>query len=181
MVAINVILLPECTGEECAGDNDICTDSRVQHRNAENRAPVARNHRSAPVLGRRLTRDPIGYAGGINLYEYVAERAVVAVDPSGLLTEADCGRPLNRCVDNCWNRRPTPYPWRRDKWYYDHCQEICNAPYLDCLDRLKPAECPSPLPAIDVVGEVGATAAAGAEEISVGDIVIEVVIGTALF
>ena len=140
-----------------------------------------RNRTYNPVLGRWLQRDPIGYAGGINLYEYVVGRAVVAVDPSGLLTEADCETQLNKCVDNCWNRRPMPYPWRRDKWYYDHCQEICNGPYLDCLDRLKPAECPSPLPAIDVVGEAGATAAAGAEEISVGDIVIEVIIGIALF
>ena len=49
MVAINEILLPECTGGECGGDNNICTDSRVHHRNAENRAPVTRNHRSAPV------------------------------------------------------------------------------------------------------------------------------------
>ena len=51
MVAINEILLPECTGEECGGDNDICTDSRVHHRNAENRAPVTGNHAS-----RKLSR-----------------------------------------------------------------------------------------------------------------------------
>ena len=50
MVVINEILSPECTGGECGGDNDICTDSRVHHRNAENRAPVTRNHR-----GYRLT------------------------------------------------------------------------------------------------------------------------------
>ena len=50
MVAINVILLRECSGEECGGETDICTDSRVHHRNAENRAPVTRNHR-----GYRLT------------------------------------------------------------------------------------------------------------------------------
>jgi hypothetical protein len=70
MVAINEILLPECTGERCGGDNDICTDSRIHHCNAENRAPVTRNHRSAPVLGRWLTRDPIGYQGGINFYQH---------------------------------------------------------------------------------------------------------------
>ena len=70
MVAINEILLPECTGEGCGGDNEISTDSRVHHRKAENRAPVTRNHRSAPTLGRWLTPDPIGYSGGIALYEY---------------------------------------------------------------------------------------------------------------
>jgi hypothetical protein len=51
MVAINEILLPECTGEGCGGDNDICTDSRVHHRNAENRAPTTRNHcRTQPPM-----------------------------------------------------------------------------------------------------------------------------------
>ena len=49
MVAINEILLRECSGEECGGETDICTDSRVHHRNAENRAPVTRNRRSAPA------------------------------------------------------------------------------------------------------------------------------------
>ena len=84
MVAINEILLSECTGEECGGDNDICTDSRVHHRNAENRAPVTRNHRSAPILGRWLTRDPIGYQGGINLYGYVDSSPVGNADAEGL-------------------------------------------------------------------------------------------------
>jgi hypothetical protein len=65
MVAINEILLPECTGEECGGETDICTDSRVHHRNAENRVPATRNHRRAPILGRWLTRDPIGFQGGL--------------------------------------------------------------------------------------------------------------------
>jgi hypothetical protein len=48
MFAINKVLLPECTGEECGGGSDICTGSRVHHRNAENRAPVTRNHRGTP-------------------------------------------------------------------------------------------------------------------------------------
>jgi hypothetical protein len=83
MVAINEILLSECTGEECGGDNDICTDSRVHHRSAENRAPVTGNHRSAPTLGRWLTRDPVGYKGGINLYGYTSGRATQITDPRG--------------------------------------------------------------------------------------------------
>ena len=38
----------------------------------------------SPQLGRFISRDPIGYAGGMNLYEYVGGMAVGAVDPEGL-------------------------------------------------------------------------------------------------
>ena len=83
MVATNKILLSECTDERCGGETDICTDSRVHHRNAENRAPVTRNHRGAPILGRWPTRNPIGYRGGINLYGYVDSSPVGNVDGTG--------------------------------------------------------------------------------------------------
>ena len=36
-----------------------------------------------PVLGRWVQRDPIGYGGGINLYEYVGSGPVGGVDPWG--------------------------------------------------------------------------------------------------
>ena len=34
--------------------------------------------------GRWLTRDPIGYSGGLNLYEYCGNNPVMGIDPSGL-------------------------------------------------------------------------------------------------
>jgi len=37
-----------------------------------------------PTLGRWLTRDPIGYEGGINLYAYVKNQSVNITDPQGL-------------------------------------------------------------------------------------------------
>ncbi len=41
-------------------------------------------------LGRFVTRDPIGYAGGsLSLYQYVRSRVLIWVDPSGL---AECGK-----------------------------------------------------------------------------------------
>ena len=43
-----------------------------------------RNRTYSPIFGRWLQRDPIGYAGGINLYGYVGGRSEVAVDPDGL-------------------------------------------------------------------------------------------------
>ncbi len=42
-----------------------------------------RNRYYSPTLGRWLTRDPIGYAGGINLYEYVGSSPAGNVDPAG--------------------------------------------------------------------------------------------------
>ena len=41
-----------------------------------------KSRQATGVATRVLQRDPIGYAGGVNLYEYVGGRAVVAVDPS---------------------------------------------------------------------------------------------------
>jgi hypothetical protein len=83
MVAINEILLPGCTGEGCGGDSDICMASRVHHRNAENRAPVTRNHRSAPILGRWMEQDPLQYINGANAYEFVDSSPVGNVDATG--------------------------------------------------------------------------------------------------
>ena len=37
-----------------------------------------------PTLGRFLSRDPIGYGGGANLYGYCDDDPVNAADPSGL-------------------------------------------------------------------------------------------------
>ena len=45
-----------------------------------------RNRYYSPVLGRWFARDPIGYEGGINLYEYVGSHAAAALDASGEIT-----------------------------------------------------------------------------------------------
>ncbi len=51
-----------------------------------------RNRNYIPFLGRWLQRDPIGYAGGVNLYEYVEGRAVNSTDAAGLLPALTAGR-----------------------------------------------------------------------------------------
>jgi RHS repeat-associated protein len=43
-----------------------------------------RNRYYTAEIGRFLTRDPIGYMGGANLYAYVADNPLIATDPSGL-------------------------------------------------------------------------------------------------
>ncbi len=53
---------------------------------AETEDYYVRNRYYSPVLGRWITRDPIGYAGGINLYEYAGSHAAVALDASGEIT-----------------------------------------------------------------------------------------------
>ena len=50
---------------------------------AETQNYYVRNRYYSPVLGRWITRDPIGYAGGINVNEYVGGLAAAQTDPSG--------------------------------------------------------------------------------------------------
>ena len=42
-----------------------------------------RNRTYSPVLGRWIQRDPIGYKGGINLYEYAGGGPTAKIDPRG--------------------------------------------------------------------------------------------------
>jgi RHS repeat-associated protein len=51
---------------------------------AETENYYVRNRYYSPTLGRWLTRDPIGYRGGINLYGYVNSSPVGNVDAEGL-------------------------------------------------------------------------------------------------
>ena len=46
-------------------------------------------------VGRFLTRDPAGYAGGLNLYAYCANNPVSSVDPSGFTPRNDGGDGLD--------------------------------------------------------------------------------------
>ncbi len=47
-----------------------------------------------PILGRFISRDPIGYGDGPNLYQYVRAAPLVLLDPSGL--EACCGPDISQ-------------------------------------------------------------------------------------
>ncbi len=51
-----------------------------------------------PTLGRWIQRDPIGYAGGVNLYEYVGGQPAVAMDPRGTDVQTAC---QSRCWQTC--------------------------------------------------------------------------------
>ena len=42
-----------------------------------------------PTVGRFVSQDPIGFAGGLNLYGYVGQNPIGRIDPSGLVFGAD--------------------------------------------------------------------------------------------
>ncbi len=65
-------------------NNRVSTDIGTGLNDPESELYYVRNRTYSPLLGRWIQRDPIGYKGGINLYEYVAGRAVVGVDAEGL-------------------------------------------------------------------------------------------------
>jgi hypothetical protein len=46
-----------------------------------------------PTLGRWIERDPVGYADGMGLYQYVSGNTAGSSDPSGLLEKADVSLP----------------------------------------------------------------------------------------
>ena len=80
------------------------------HYDPESAKYYVRNRTYNPALGRWLQRDPIGYAGRINLYEYGFGRPGIKADPSGL-KPLECGAagppggccwpPLTDCNDYC--------------------------------------------------------------------------------
>jgi RHS repeat-associated protein len=51
------------------------------------------------VLGRWLSRDPIGENGGTNLYDYVGNCPISRNDPSGMSYKYDCGDPAVHCPE----------------------------------------------------------------------------------
>lgn len=80
---------------------------------------------------RFYSEDPIGYAGGLNLYSYIRNAPVLYRDPMGLLR--DCDQEQIECFRNCWNTCP-PWPIERGKrGHYLYCQSKCLAEYMECI------------------------------------------------
>jgi len=62
-----------------------------------------RNRSYSPLLGRFMQRDPIGYADGMNLYEFVGGAPVLGLDPLGLnggISLEDCLNSLQKGINS---------------------------------------------------------------------------------
>lgn len=57
-----------------------------------------------PSTGRFLQRDPIGVAGGLNLYNYVGGRPMTLFDPSGLMSEGHNDEGFHDSIIGLWSR-----------------------------------------------------------------------------
>jgi RHS repeat-associated protein len=99
-------------------------------------------------VGRFISRDPISYAGGINLYVYVNNNPFTKTDPNGLAwwdptsrnPTTYCGAtktgpgPVTSCADYCCKKHDeclakSGYHW----WHIERCEvRACHKELLKC-------------------------------------------------
>ena len=87
MVAIAEILASEGNAKKLCTRGNPGLENCGYRYDAETENYYVRNRYYSPTLGRWLTRDPIGYRGGINLYGYANSSPVGKNDSTGLAAE----------------------------------------------------------------------------------------------
>lgn len=89
-----------------------------------------RNRYFSPGFGRWPTTDPIGFAGGNNLFAYVGNAPANYTDPYGLLR--DCDAEHTACFQICING-PAPWPCKKGSGAHGAiCASMCLAEYMAC-------------------------------------------------
>jgi len=90
-----------------------------------------RNRYYSPGLGRWLTTDPIGFRGGLNLYEYANNSPLIFSDPTG--TAAYCQRREKTCAERGGEVIPN---WQR--MGFSGPTDCANAVYDEALSQQLP-------------------------------------------
>ena len=89
---------------------DFSFDGCLYHQRSNLTLAIFREY--SPVLGRFLSRDPIGESGGVNLAAFVENRPSNSKDPLGLEFRYPPGVPLNNCAGySCGEHRTSDAPY----------------------------------------------------------------------
>jgi RHS repeat-associated protein len=116
----------------------------------------------SPAYARWLSRDPVGYAGGANLYAYCGGDPVNGVDPSGTLTKANFWDAWNHWAD----KTGTPIAYR-------FADVDTRVPVANKLSSSLYAGCPSGTSQIDMT--FGYETTGGWDKLIVGGISLHLV------
>jgi len=100
-----------------------------------------------PSIGRFISRDPIGYSGGFNLYQYAKNQPINNMDFSGLSCESekqecdkDCDDGNISCVRKCMKGRgPQPGSPFYNRVKYVACVGMCQAKAKICWAKCEAA------------------------------------------